>query len=47
MKRNAYRAILLSLALVLSSLAGCLSADEDDDEIIDTVEIIGTVMVST
>ena len=43
MKSNAYRAALLSLALVLSSLSGCLSADEEQEE----NEVLGKVMVST
>ena len=43
MKSNAYRAALLSLVLVLSSLSGCLSADEEEEE----NEVLGKVMVST
>ena len=43
MKSNAYSALMLSLVLVLSSLAGCLSADEEEQE----NEILGKVMVST
>ena len=43
MKSNAYRAALLSLVLVLSSLSGCLSADEEQEE----NEVLGKVMVST
>ena len=43
MKSNAYRAALLSLVLVLSSLSGCLSADEEQEE----NEVLGKVIVST
>ena len=46
MNSNAYRAMMLSLVLVLSSLAGCLSADDEDQEEQEN-EILGKVMVST
>ncbi|MBS72011.1 MAG: hypothetical protein CMO20_03535, partial [Thermoplasmata archaeon] len=43
MNGNTYRAALLSLVLILSSLAGCLGGDEEQDG----NEAIGKVMVST
>ena len=46
MKSNAYSALMLSLVLVLSSLAGCLSADEEEQEETEN-EVLGKVMVST
>jgi len=46
MKSNAYRAALLSLVLVLSSLSGCLSADDEEQEETEN-EVLGKVMVST
>ena len=46
MNSNAYRAMMLSLVLVLSSLAGCLSADDEEQEEQEN-EILGKVMVST
>ena len=38
------RAVIASLLMILSSLAGCIGNDSDDDE---TVSSVGTVMVST
>ena len=42
---NVVRALSVSLILVLSSLAGCLTDDTEDENI--EIESYGTVMVST
>ena len=43
MKTSSYRVILVSLLMILSSLAGCIGGDDDDND----VDSLGTVMVST
>ena len=41
------RALIASLLMILSSLAGCIGNDVDDDSDDETVSSVGTVMVST
>ncbi|MDG1548767.1 MAG: metal ABC transporter substrate-binding protein, partial [Candidatus Poseidoniaceae archaeon] len=43
MQNNWHRAVLVSLLMIFSSLAGCLEADNDES----TTEEIGTIMAST
>ena len=43
MQTNWHRAVLVSLLMIFSSLAGCLEADTDEP----TTEEIGTIMAST
>ena len=45
MNANWKRAMLTSLILIFSSLAGCLGNDTDNDDTSD--DVLGTVMVST
>ena len=40
MQTNWHRAVLVSLLMIFSSLAGCLSTDEEEED-------IGTIMAST
>ena len=47
MNANWKRAILTSLILIFSSLAGCLGSDEDDSDSDETTDSLGVVMVST
>ena len=47
MNANWKRAILTSLILIFSSLAGCLGSDENDGDSDETTDSLGVVMVST
>ncbi len=46
MNSTAYRAALMSLVLVLSSLAGCLGGDEEEDPTEDPKILVSTYHVA-
>ena len=47
MQTNWHRAVLVSLLMIFSSLAGCLEADTDEPTTEEITEEIGTIMAST
>ena len=48
MSKELYRALFVTLIMVLSSLAGCIAdSDDDTEEIVVGDEYYGTIMTST